>query len=187
MTREEWLEERKTGIGGSDASAIVGLNPYSDNIKLWEIKTKDNLRQSFAIKHPEFEVIHEENTIIRHPKYPFLFASLDGILVNKETGEKGVLEIKTSKILRSMQKEKWNDRVPDNYFIQVLHYLNVTGFSFAYLFAELTYSDDLQMTKTFKFDRNNLVEDIEYLQEKEIEFWKYVEEDKRPPLVLPMI
>ena len=81
----------------------------------------------------------------------------------------------------------WNDRVPDNYFIQVLHYLNVTGFSFAYLFAELTYSDDLQMTKTFKFDRNNLVEDIEYLQEKEIEFWKYVEEDKRPPLVLPMI
>lgn len=43
------------------------------------------------------------------------------------------------------------------------------------------------MTKTFKFDRNNLVEDIEYLQEKEIEFWKYVEEDKRPPLVLPMI
>lgn len=40
MTREEWLEERKTGIGGSDASAIVGLNPYSDNIKLWEIKTK---------------------------------------------------------------------------------------------------------------------------------------------------
>ena len=40
MTREQWLEERKTGIGGSDASAIVGLNPYSDNIKLWEIKTK---------------------------------------------------------------------------------------------------------------------------------------------------
>lgn len=57
------------------------------------------------IKHPEFEVIHEENTIIRHPKYPFLFASLDGILVNKETGEKGVLEIKTSEILRSMQKK----------------------------------------------------------------------------------
>lgn len=205
MTREEWLEERKTGIGGSDASAIVGLNPYSDNVKLWEIKTKraeqedisekpyvkygvameDNLRQSFAIKHPEFEVIHEENTIIRHPKYPFLFASLDGILINKETGEKGVLEIKTSEILRSMQKEKWNDRVPDNYFIQVLHYLNVTGFTFAYLFAELTYSEDIQMTKTFKFDRNVLAEDIDYLQKKEIEFWKYVEEDKRPPLVLP--
>ena len=38
--REEWLEERKAGIGGSDAATILGLNPYSDNIKLWEIKTK---------------------------------------------------------------------------------------------------------------------------------------------------
>lgn len=206
-TREQWLKERKSGIGGSDASAIVGLNPYSDNIKLWEIKTnraeqddisdkpyvqygvamEDILRQSFAIKHPEFEVIHEENTIIRHPKYPFLFASLDGILINKETGEKGVLEIKTSEILRSMQKEKWKNQVPDNYYIQVLHYLNVTGFSFAYLFAELTYSDDLQMNRTYEFHRENLIDEMNYLQEKEIEFWKYVEEDKRPPLVLPNI
>ena len=160
-SREEWLEERKSGIGGSDAATIVGLNPYSDNIKLWEIKTKraeqenisnkpcvkygvemeDNLRNSFAIKHPEFEVKHEENKIIKHPKYPFLFASLDGILTNKETGEKGILEIKTSEVL--------------------------------------------QILKTYKFERNNFIEDINYLQEKEIEFWKYVEEDKRPPLVLP--
>lgn len=207
MNRSEWLEERKKGIGGSDASIIVGLNPYKNNIELWEEKTgrkqaedisektyvkygvsiEDNLRQSFSIKHPEFEVIHEENAIVKHPKYPFLFASLDGILINKETGEKGILEIKTSAILRSMQKEKWKNKVPDNYFIQVLHYLNVTEFSFAYLFAELTYSDDLQMTKTYKFDRNNFIEDIKYLQEKEIEFWKYVEKDKKPPLLLPKI
>lgn len=207
MNRSEWLEERKKGIGGSDASIIVGLNPYKNNIELWEEKTgrkqaedisekpyvkygvdmEDNLRQSFSIKHPEFEVIHEENAIVKHHKYPFLFASLDGILINKETGEKGILEIKTSAILRSMQKEKWENKVPDNYFIQVLHYLNVTEFSFAYLFAELTYSDDLQMTKTYKFDRNNFIEDIKYLQEKEIEFWKYVEEDKKTPLLLPNI
>lgn len=207
MTREQWLEERKSGIGGSDASAIIGYNPYIDNIKLWEIKTKraeqkdisdkpyvkygvameDILRQSFAIKHPEYEVIHEENAIIKHSKYPFLFASLDGILINKETGEKGILEIKTSETQRNTQKEKWKEKVPDNYYIQVLHYLNVTGFSFAYLFAELTYSEDLQMNRTYEFHRENLIEEIEFLQEKEIEFWKYVEEDKRPPLVLPKI
>ena len=206
-TREQWLEERKKGIGGSDAATILGLNPYKTSIDLWEEKTgrkdaedisdkpyvkygtkaEDHLRELFKLDFPQYEVTHQENTIIKHPIYPFLFASLDGQLVDKNTGELGILEIKTTNILQSMQKEKWNDRVPDNYFIQVLHYLNVTGFSFAYLFAELTYSDDLQMTKTFKFDRNNLVEDIEYLQEKEIEFWKYVEEDKRPPLVLPMI
>ena len=189
-SREEWLEERKSGIGGSDAATIVGLNPYSDNIKLWEIKTKraeqEDISNKPCVKYGvEMEGNLRNSFAIKHPKYPFLFASLDGILINKETGEKGILEIKTSEILRKSQKEKWNNKVPDNYFIQVLHYLNVTGYTFAYLFAELKYSEDLQTLKTYKFERNNFIEDINYLQEKEIEFWKYVEEDKRPPLILP--
>lgn len=210
MTREQWLQERKSGIGGSDAAAIIGLNPYKTNIQLWEEKTglkeavdisdkpyvqygiamEDNLRQNFAIKHPEFKVQHEENTIIKHPKYPFLFASLDGILINKETGERGILEIKTSEILRSMQKEKWKgDNIPPNYYCQVLHYMNVTGCTFARLFAELTYDENYQVTKTYTIDINdeNVKTDMEALQDAEIKFWKYVEEGKTPPLVLPNI
>lgn len=207
MTRNEWLEERKKGIGGSDAAAIIGANPYKDNIKLWEEKTgrktaddisdksyvkygtemEPILRESFKIKHPEFEIVHEENTIIKHPIYPFLFASLDGILINKETGEKGILEIKTSEILRSMQKEKWKDQIPPNYYCQILHYLNVTGFTFVKLFAELIYEENYQVTKTYTIERKDVEEDIKYLEKKEIEFWKYIEEDKCPPLVLPNI
>lgn len=208
MTRKEWLVERKMGIGGSDASAIVGFNPYKSNIELWEEKTgrrqaedisdkpyvkygtemEDVLRESFKIKHPEFEVTHEENTIIRHPKYPFLFASLDGKLVNKKTGEIGVLEIKTSEILRSMQKEKWEGKVPDNYYIQVIHYMNVIGAKFARLFAELRYSDDIQINRTYEFEFEKVKDDIKWLEEKEIEFWtKYVETNKCPPLILPRI
>lgn len=207
MTRNEWLEERKKGIGGSDAAAIIGANPYKDNIKLWEEKTgrktaddisdksyvkygtemEPILRESFKIKHPEFEIVHEENTIIKHPVYPFLFASLDGILINKETGEKGILEIKTSEILRSMQKEKWKDQIPPNYYCQILHYLNVTGFTFVKLFAELNYEENYQVTKTYTIERKDVEEDIKYLEKKEIEFWKYIEEDKCPPLVLPNI
>ena len=207
MTREDWLEERKNGIGGSDAAAIIGANPYKDNIKLWEEKTgrrkaedisdksyvkygtemEPILRESFKIKHPEFEILHEENTIIKHPVYQFLFASLDGILINKETGEKGILEIKTSEILRSMQKEKWKDQIPPNYYCQILHYLNVTGFTFVKLFAELNYEENYQVTKTYTIERKDVEEDIKYLEKKEIEFWKYIEEDKCPPLVLPNI
>ena len=41
MTREEWLEARKNGIGGSDAATILGLNPYKTTIELWEEKTGD--------------------------------------------------------------------------------------------------------------------------------------------------
>ena len=208
MTREEWLEERKKGIGGSDAATIIGQNPYKSNVDLWEEKTgrkeaedisnkpfvlygtkmEPILRESFKIKHPEYEVLHEENTIIKHPKYPFLFASLDGQLIDKETGEMGILEIKTSSVLQSMQKEKWNEKIPDNYYCQVLHYLNVTGYSFVQLYAELTYSDDYQALKTFTIKREDVEEDIKLLEKKEIEFWQnYVEKDIRPPRLLPNI
>ena len=37
-SREEWLKGRKNHIGGSDASACVGMNPYKDNVQLWEEK-----------------------------------------------------------------------------------------------------------------------------------------------------
>ena len=37
--REKWLEARKNHIGGSDASACLGLNPYKTNVELWEEKT----------------------------------------------------------------------------------------------------------------------------------------------------
>lgn len=206
MNKEEWLEERKKGIGGSDAAIIIGKNPYKTTIDLWEEKIglkeaedisnkprvkygtdmEPILRESFRIKNPQYEVSHEEYSIIRHPKYPFLFASLDGQLVDKETGELGILEIKTSEILKSMQKEKWKDGIPPNYYCQVLHYLNVTGYSFVKVFAELTYADDYQATKTYDIYRKDVENDIKYLEEKEIEFWNnFVIPKKQPPLLLP--
>ena len=107
MTEKEWLEERKKGIGGSDASVILNKNDWKNIVQLWEEKTgrkeaedisnkpcviygKESeplLREFFKIENPQYEVKHEENSIIRHPKYPFLFASLDGLLIDKETGE----------------------------------------------------------------------------------------------------
>lgn len=208
-SREEWLEERKKGIGGSDAAVILGLNPYKNNIRLWEEKTgkvqaedisdkpyvkygtqaEDLLRELFKLDFPQYEVSHDENTIIKHPKYPFLFASLDGQLVDKETGELGILEIKTTNILQSMQKEKWKEKLPDNYFCQVLHYLNVTGYSFAILKAQLKYDFDGDIkleTRHYKINRSDFEEDIKELEKTEVEFWtKYVEKDIQPPLELP--
>lgn len=39
MKHEEWLELRKTGIGGSDAGTVCGLNPYGNLMKLYRDKT----------------------------------------------------------------------------------------------------------------------------------------------------
>ena len=189
----------------------MGLNPYKNNVQLWEEKTRRKeaedisdkpyvqygtnaenlLRELFKLDFPQYEVQHEENQIIKHSKYNFLFASLDGTLINKETGEMGILEIKTTNILQSMQKEKWKDRIPDNYFCQVLHYLNVTGYSFAILKAQLKfdYDGDIVLhTRHYYIDRKDVEQDIKLLEKKEIDFWnEYVVKDKMPPLELPEI
>lgn len=41
MTREEWLQYRRCGIGGSDASVVMGENPWRSVLQLWEEKTGD--------------------------------------------------------------------------------------------------------------------------------------------------
>ena len=38
-SREEWLNKRTSFVGGSEAAALVGKNPYMSNIDLWQIKT----------------------------------------------------------------------------------------------------------------------------------------------------
>ena len=208
-SREEWLEARKNYIGGSDASAIVGMNPYKTNDDLWLEKTgkvtpedisdkpfvkygndaEPLLRELFKLDFPQFNVEYVENNMFINDRFPWAHASLDGWLTD-ENGRKGILEIKTTEILQSMQKEKWNQRIPDNYYIQVLHYLMVTEFDFAVLKAQLkTVFDGVPyiQTKHYFIERSEVEGDIEYLAKKELEFWQYIKSGKKPPLVLPQI
>lgn len=205
------MKKEKHGIGGSDAAAIIGKNKWKTNIQLWEEKTgrkeqedisnklcvqygtkaEEYLRELFKLDFPQYEVEHKENTIIKHPIYPYLLASLDGIIKDKETGKLGVLEIKTSEITRSTQNEEWKNKIPDSYYCQVLHYLNVTGYSFAILKAQLKYDFDGDVrleTKHYKILREEVEQDIKYLEEQEVKFWnEYIVKDKMPHLILPEI
>lgn len=208
-SREEWLGVRKYYIGGSDASAVLGMNPYKSNLELWQEKVgmvqpedisdkpyvkygheaESLLRELFALDFPEYEVGYEENNIWFNDELPFAHASLDGWLTDQD-GRNGILEIKTTNILQSMQKEKWDNQIPDNYYIQVLHYLMVTDFDFAVLKAQLKFDfngEILLHTKHYKIERSDALEDIEVLKSSEKEFWKYVQSRKRPALLLPEI
>lgn len=209
-SREDWLAARKNFIGGSDAAAVLGLNPYKTNLELWQEKTglvqpedisgkpyvqyghaaESYLRNLFALDFPEYEVGYTENNLWLNNAFPFAHASLDGWLTDQD-GRKGILEIKTTNILQSMQKEKWDHRIPDNYYIQVLHYLMVTEFDFAVLKAQLKYEfqggDIMLQTKHYKIERAEVQEDIAYLMQKESDFWKSVQAKKKPALLLPEI
>jgi putative phage-type endonuclease len=206
--RKEWLENRKR-IGGSDAAAIIGQNPYKSNVELWKEKTEQIvpedisekpyvkygteaegfLRELFKLDYPDYKVEYVENNSFENERLPFAQASLDGWLYDKD-GRFGILEIKTTNIMQSQQKEKWNERIPDNYYCQVLHYMAVLEADFAVLKAQLKYdfSESVYLqTRHYKIEREDVEDDIAYLMQKEKEFWEKVETGKRPALLLPEI
>lgn len=208
-SREEWLSKRARRIGGSDAAAVIGKNPYMTNERLWEIKTgrreqadisdveavmygakaEEYLRELFRLDFPEYEVEYIPNNMFTNPEMPWAHASLDGWLL--KDSRKGILEIKTAFISSRMQSDLWKDQIPDYYYCQVLHYLLVTGWDFAILKAQLKYQigDELpfMQTRHYYIDRADVEQDIAILEKAEREFWRHVQENKRPAVILPEI
>ena len=201
----EWLAFRRTGIGGSDAAAILGKSHFKSNVEVWEEKrglrepddisdkeqvkygkaAEDLLLQMFALDNPEYEVTTNKKIVYRRG---FMFASLDGELVERATGDLGIYEGKTAEIHKKIELEKWNKRVPDYYYIQVLHYLIVTGRSFVVLKVQLKllYTEEkTTMTKQYRFNRKDLLNDLAYLYRKEAAFWDSVITGIKPPRILP--
>lgn len=207
--RDEWLKNRFNGIGGSEISAVVGCNPYLDNVTLWEYKTgkrqpedisdkpyvkygtqaEMHLRGLFRLDFPQYKVEYTDNNSFRNDKYPWALASLDGWLTDPD-GRRGILEIKTTEILQSMQKEKWREQIPQNYYCQCLFYMAVLEADFCVLKAQLkTVFNEVPylQTKHYHIERSEVQEDIDYLMREGAKFWEYVEQNKEPPLKLPEI
>lgn len=208
-SHEEWLQRRSGSIGGSDASAILGMNPYKTNVDLWMEKTgrvqpedigdkpyvqygtqaERHLRGLFRLDFPQLRVEYVENNLWVNSMYPWAHYSADGWLYD-DRGRLGILEIKTTNILQSMQKEKWNDRIPDNYYIQLLHGFMVMEAEFAILKAQLkTEFDDVPylQTKHYIIERADVDQDIRILADSEREFAEYMRSGMRPALLLPEI
>ena len=209
--RDEWLHHRKNGIGGSEISAIVGLNPYMSNVDLWELKTgrkeaedisekpyvkygtqaEMHLRGLFRLDFPQYEVEYIDNNSFINDKYPWAQASLDGWLTEKETGRRGILEIKTSEILGSQHREKWKgDHVPMNYYCQSIFYMAVYEADFAILKAQLKTEFDgvpYLQTKHYFIEKSDVLDDINYLMAEGEKFWQCVKNNVLPPLRLPEI
>lgn len=212
-SHEEWLKGRSKGIGGSSASSLIDMNPWKDNNTLWKehkgIIIPDDIsdkpfvkygndvepimRDLFSINHPEYEMQYLSNTTIQSIKNDFMTYSPDGLLLEKETEKKGVWECKSTNILQSMQKEKWNEQIPDNYFIQVLHGLLVLDFDFVWLTSiRKQYKRDnnenmkpYQIVEDYYFTREEVQDQLDWLEQEEKDRWnKYYINDVEPPTQL---
>lgn len=187
MDRDTWLQERRKGIGGSDAAAIAGLSKWKSPVEVYleKIGEAPEEEQSEAaywgtimedIIAREFQLrtglkVQRRNAILRHPEYPWMIANLDRVILDKEHG-RGVLECKTAS--EWLRNEWEGDKVPDVYIVQVQHYLAVTGYQYAYIAALI--GGNRFIYKEIKRDE----EVINYLIKIERDFWKLVE-SRIPP------
>lgn len=186
VDRDEWLKHRKLGIGGSDAAAIVGLDPYRSAYQVYcdkigllpEREDNEAMRQGRDFEQYVADRFCEAtgkkvrrcNHILAHPEHDFLIANLDRVVV----GENAFLECKTTSVYNKSDFQSAD--IPPYYYAQCVHYLMVTGAEKAYL-AVLVLNRSFHW---FEIERNE--NEINALMDAEIAFWNnFILSRNEPP------
>lgn len=175
LDKESWLKYRKQGIGGSDAGAVCGLNPYRTAIQVYYDKTSDSIedvdneamRQGRELEEyvarrfceASGKKVRRANVMYYDEKNSFMLADIDRMVVGENAG----LECKTAS---PYSEEKWrDDKIPLSYQLQCYHYMSVCNAD-AWYIAVLIYGRDF---KYYRIERDDEV--IENLIRIEKEFW----------------
>lgn len=205
--REDWLAGRSKSIGASEVAIILGQSSYKSPMDLWKEKTgrkapddisedervsygteaEEHLRALFALKHRrDYKVEYKPFLVYHHGDKPYMTCTLDGELVRLSDGKRGVWECKTALIQSKRALEEWDGRIPNNYYCQVATQLLVTGFSFAILCAELRFPDNTSEIKEYLIDseEGQVIADMAYVEEEVTKFWRYIESDRQPPVMI---
>lgn len=186
MSKEDWEKLRSTTIGGSDAAAILGLNPYKSPYALWAEKTgkviPEDISQKEAVRlgtdledyvayrfmEATGKHVRRENYTVFRDDMPYAHANYDRLVI----GERAGLEIKTTNALH-LSKFK-NGEFPANYYCQCVHYMMVSGLERWYL-AVLVLGIEF---KVFVIERDEA--EIEALRMAEENFWYQVQNGLPP-------
>lgn len=176
LEKEDWLIYRKQGIGGSDAGAVCGLNPYRTAMQVYQDKTTEETEKidSEAMRQGrEFEEyvakrfteaagkkVRRANAMFYDEAHPFMLADIDRMVVGENAG----LECKTAS---PYMADKWEDgKIPLSYQIQCYHYMSVCNAD-AWYIAVLIYGREF---KYYRLERDEQV--IDDLIRIEQDFWE---------------
>ena len=190
MLTAQQLEDRRHGIGGSDAGAVLGLNPYRTPLDVYREKTgeadppdlddveavrwgnllEDTLAREYSTRTGH--KVRRRNRAVVHPELPFIRANLDRTV----DGERKVLEIKTAGY---WARKDWgpagSDHVPDAYLAQVMHQMLATG----YREADLCVLIGGQEFRIYHLGFDQELADL--IVDKETWFWRECVEKRMPP------
>lgn len=203
--REEWLANRIHTLGASEVASALGMG-FVSQLDLWKEKTgrkartdlsenervqygtaaEEHLRGLFALQFKDkYDVEYHAYRVYQHEKYDFLTATLDGELFRKADGKHGILEVKTAWIMSGRDLEQWeNNSIPQHYFVQICDQLGVTGFDFVVLQAQLIFQDGKSEIRQYYIERDEVQDEIAYVEQEAVKFWGYVTSGKQPPTVL---
>jgi len=194
LSRDDWLNVRKGGIGSSDAGAAVGLNPYQSQLELWTIKTgRDGnlpkvdpndetspmywgtLLEPIVAAHYTRRTgnrVRKINAVLQHPDpdKAWMLANIDREVVGAPDVQ--ILECKTA---GEFGARLWRDGVPEYVECQVQHQLAVTGKRAADV-CVLVCGQEIRVYRIYRDEAL-----IARLIELERRFWHYVETDTPPP------
>ncbi|MDU6483574.1 MAG: YqaJ viral recombinase family protein [Paeniclostridium sordellii] len=177
MTKEEWLEARRGGIGGSDASSVLGFNPYKSSISVYLEKIQHNNLSKDLERNDGISLINK-NQFKEEVSYKMELGNKLEEFVAREftlkTGKKvrninGILKndnypfalanidravvgekaFLECKVTNSFSKKLWKKEVPMHYQIQMTHYMAITGATHCYV-AALIGNEDLVIHKIYR-------------------------------------
>ena len=186
MPRDQWLAERRKGLGGSDAAAVVGMSQwatpytvYMDKLGLLPEKEdteamrqgrdlEDYVARRFA--EATGKRVRRCNYMIRNSRYPFALADFDRVIIGQDAG----LECKVTADLR-LRNFSGNE-FPSRYYAQCVHYLAVTGASKWFL-AVLVLGSGFHV---FELHRDEA--EISALMNAEEQLWRRIEARDPPDM-----
>ena len=176
IDRNEWLEYRRKGVGGSDAAAIIGLDRYRSPFDVYadklglrpEIPDNEAMRQGRDLEQYVAErfmeatgkKVRRRNAVLQHPEHHWMLANIDRWVVGENAG----LECKTTSVLNRCKFSQ--GEFPPNYYVQCVHYMAVTG-------AERWYLAVLVLNKAFHvFTIERDEAEVQALIAAEKDFWE---------------
>jgi len=197
LEREEWLNYRRMGIGGSDVATIMGFSPFATKRDLYYDKlgikpVVDEEESNWVAKEVGHRLedlvaeifsrktglkVYPIRKMFRHPLYPFMLADVD-FFIEFPDGSTGILECKTTNY---NCQDKWaNDTVPINYEYQGRHYMSVMNINKMY-FACLYGNNENEFIIRYMERDLDLEEDL--IAEEEF-FWnENVKKQIEPPYI----